>query len=385
MRIYRCLIIALAFLLLSGCQSYRPVETAQPEPSASPFALQPFRLPTPTPRVSGPTGESIDRYILQNFPLFSGSVLVAREGNILLSSGYRYSNWELETPNTSGTIFRLASLTKPFTALGILMLQERGLLDVQDPICSYIADCPPAWQSVKIEHLLAHTSGIPDYARFPDALRQASLARSIPELIGSFREEPLEFEPGERFAYSNSGYALLGAIIESVAHQSYEAFLFENVFAPLEMEHTGYDVDERILKGRAAGYTIDGRTLKNSHYVDASNLYAAGGLYSTVDDLYRWTQALYRDQLISQENLEKAFSIQTTTPDGRANYGYGWYISDSLGHRLLEHEGSVPGFHNYLAHYPDDEVDIVILSNLDSSDVLALAKGIEGLVFGAGE
>jgi CubicO group peptidase (beta-lactamase class C family) len=357
------------------------VQTTAPDPTSTQPSQAVNHLPTPTPQLSGELGSEIDEYLRKNYPLFSGSILVSLDGEILLSSGYRYANWELNVPNTSSTIFRLTSLTKPFTALAIMMLQERGKLDVHDPICRYLADCPTAWEPITIHHLLTHTSGIPDYAAFPNALPEAASSRSVTELIDTFRDKPPEFPPGTRFEYSNSGYVLLGAVIESVSGTSYGGFLFNNIFSPLSMRDTGYDVASQIIKNRAGGYTIDGRTLENSSHIDPSNLYSAGGLYSTIEDLYLWNQALNTTQLVTQPTLDKIFTPQVVAPKYGAEYGYGWIISESEGHPLVWHAGSLPGFHNYLAHYPDDQLDIIILSNLDTSDVPAIARGIEEIIF----
>jgi CubicO group peptidase (beta-lactamase class C family) len=369
------------FLALVACSGNSPMLTTTPNPTPSRSAQPVNHLPTPTPQLSGQLGSEIDTFLLKNHPLFSGSVLVSLDGQILLSSGYRYANWELNVPNTSSTIFRLTSLTKPFTALAIMLLQERGQLDVNDPICRYLVDCPTAWQPITIHHLLTHTSGIPDYAAFPNALREAAISQPVTELIDSFRDKPLDFPPGTRFEYSNSGYVLLGAVIKSVSGMSYAVFLFNNIFSPLSMKDSGYESASQIIKNRAGGYTIDGRALENSSHIDPSNLYSAGGLYSTVEDLYRWNQALNTSQLVSQPTLDKIFTPRVAAPKYGAEYGYGWIISESKGHPLVWHSGSLPGFNNYLAHYPDDHVDIIILSNLDTSDVLAIARGIEDIIF----
>lgn len=386
----RILYLILAGLFLNACRSTQATTSLSPNITSNPLnptptevkPIQPGnRLPTSIPQVSGELGAEIDHYIRQNYPLFSGSVLVAKNSEVLLTSGYKFSNWELEVPNNPTTIFRLASLTKPFTALAILMLAERGQLSVGDPICNYIADCPAAWQPITIHHLLTHTSGIPDYSKLPGAQRIAAMQHSLGEMVALFWELPLEFTPGERFSYSNSGYILLGTIVEVVSHSSYEAFIATNIFEPLGMRDSGYDHNTRILKNRASGYTINGQALENSPYIDVSNLYAAAGLYSTVEDLYRFTQSLYSEQMISSPDLERMFTPQVTAPTEDADYGYGWYISESSGHRLVEHNGKIPGFNNILAHYPDEHVDIIILSNLDTSDVHALWKGIEEIIF----
>lgn len=383
--ITRYLLGSLLLTVLVACSFASSPETATPKATQEQPDQQVDRLPTQTPRMSGQLGLEINQYLLSNYPLFSGSILIALDEQILLSGGYRYANWELNVPNTSSTIFRLASLTKPFTALAIMMLQERGKIDVDDPICQYIVDCPAAWQSITIHHLLTHTSGIPDYSAFPKALHEAALNRSVPELIDTFRDQPLNFPPGTRFNYSNSGYVLLGAVIESVSEMRYENFMLNNIFWPLFMEDSGYDNASRIIKNRASGYTIDGRFLENSAFISPSNLFSAGGLYSTIEDLHRWHQALFTNQLVSQPTLDQIFSPQVAAEKYGAEYGYGWVVSESQGHRVFWHDGAIPGFTNYFAYYPDDRLDIIILSNLDTSDVPAMAKGIEDIILHQGD
>jgi CubicO group peptidase (beta-lactamase class C family) len=354
--------------------------SATPLPTRS-FPYRPEnRLPTPTPMISSETGAALDQFIRSRFPLFSGSVLVARKGEILLSSGYRYSNWELEVPNYSGTIFRISSITKPFTALAVLMLVERGQLSLDDHLCTFISNCPAEWEPITLHQLLTHTSGIPDYSGLPGALKFAAAPHSLDELFATFWDNPLEFDPGEGFSYSNSGYLLLGEVIEIVSQLTYEQFLAINVIQPLGMEDSGLDFDPRILKNRAAGYTINGSALENSAHVDASNLFSAAGLFSTVEDLYRWVEALYAGQLISAETLQVMISPQVTPPGADTDYGYGWYLARPSGNRVVAH-GKLPGFRTFLARYPEDQVDIILLSNLDTIEIEDLAAGLEEILF----
>jgi CubicO group peptidase (beta-lactamase class C family) len=302
-----CLI--LAGLFLNGCRSTQATTSLSPTITSNPLnpipteikPIQPEnRLPTSIPQVSGELGAEIDRYIRQNYPLFSGSVLVAKNSEILLTSGYKFSNWELEVPNDPTTIFRLASLTKPFTALAILMLAERGQLSVDDPICNYLADCPAAWQPITIHHLLTHTSA---FRIIPaPAPNVAAMDTRWGDGLPIAWELPLEVLE-ERFSYSNSGYILGDR--EVVSQSSYEAFIATNILEPLGMQDSGYDHNTRILKNRASGYTINGQALENSSYIDVSNLYAAAGLYSTVEDLFRFTQSLYTEQMISSPQRER--------------------------------------------------------------------------------
>src|SRR5690242_2552197 len=211
---------------------------------------------------------------------FSGAVLIARDGRVLVSKGYGMANLETETPNTPQTIFRLGSITKQFTATAIMMLQEQGKLSVQDSICKYVTDCPAAWQPITLHHLLSHTGGVPNFTSFPDYLKTMALPTTVEALIARFKDKPLDFQPGEKWSYSNSGYVLLGHVIEKVSGQSYEAFLQERIFAPLGMKNTGYDHNADVLPHRAAGYMPRGDKVVNARYLDMTIPFSAGGLYS---------------------------------------------------------------------------------------------------------
>jgi len=178
---------------------------------------------------------------------FTGSVLVARDGKVVLSKGYGLANVELDVPNTPQTKFRLGSITKQFTATAILLLQERGKLSVTDSICKYFDICPAAWSELTIHHLLSHTGGVPNFTNFPDYMPKMMMRVTTQEMIARFKDKPLDFKPGEKWSYSNSGYFLLGAIIEKVSGESYESFLQKNIFDPLKMTATGYDHFETIL------------------------------------------------------------------------------------------------------------------------------------------
>jgi len=239
---------------------------------------------------------------------FGGSILLARNGEPLVSKGYGLANIELAVPNTPQTVFRLGSVTKQFTAMAVMILQERGKLRVSDPVCKYLTDCPTAWQPLTIRHLLTHTSGIPNYTNFPDFARTAVLPTSAADMVGMLRDKPLEFPPGEKFAYSNSGYYVLGMIIERASGQTYADFLQANIFTPLAMNQTGYDKPATILKNRAAGYARQAGETVNAAYMDMTIPFAAGALYSTTEDLLRWDRALYTTTLVSQKSLDESFT-----------------------------------------------------------------------------
>jgi CubicO group peptidase (beta-lactamase class C family) len=224
---------------------------------------------------------------------FGGAILVARDGKVLLRKAYGMRDIENEVPNSVETKFPIGSITKQFTAVAILMLQERGKLSVQDSICKYIADCPAVWQPVTIEQLLTHTSGLPDSTTFrrPDQ-PGITIAANLVEL---FKKREMVFKPGEKFGFSNPGYIFLGHIIERVSGKSYETFLRENIFEPLKLKNSGYNRPIEILKHRASGYVLRGSQYVNAPFFDISTHHAASALYSTVDDLYLWDQALYTD------------------------------------------------------------------------------------------
>jgi CubicO group peptidase (beta-lactamase class C family) len=307
---------------------------------------------------------------------FSGSVLVARDGRALLAKGYGLANAEWDIPNSPGTKFRLGSLTKQFTALAILQLEEKGKLKVEDPVCKYVAECPPAWGKITIHHLLTHTSGIPSFTSFPDYAPTMNQRSPVSKTVERFKGKPLEFEPGEKFAYSNSGYVLLGYILEKVSEQEYGEYLEQNVFGPLKMRNSGYDSAAAILKQRAGGYMRRAGKLANALYIDMTVPHAAGALYSTVEDLLLWDQALYTEKLVSKKSLDKIF-----TPF-KSDYAYGWFVAKKLNRKYIGHAGGINGFSTMIERYPDDKVTVIVLSNVEGSAVGPAARDLAAIVFG---
>jgi CubicO group peptidase (beta-lactamase class C family) len=337
-------------VLMTSCST--PL-TVNPTPQSSPTSV-------PAAQIASVPASEINAYLntLAHLGSFSGSVLIARNGEVLLSKGYGFADREQKILNTPKTKFRLASITKQFTAMGIMILEAQGKLDVQGLICVYLSECPEAWETITIHHLLTHTSGIPNFTDFPDY--QSTMATPSPpeQTINRFQDEPLDFQPGERWSYSNSGYILLGHIIERVSSQSYEDFLQENIFTPLQMTNTGYDHNQDDL---AVGYKS---IFSKADFVDMSIPYAAGGLYSTVEDLYKWDQALYKNELLPQDYLDQIFAAHVALPnsDGMA-YGYGWVVGLEDRRQIITHGGGIEGFVTNIARYPEDETVIIILSN----------------------
>ena len=333
-------------------------------------------LSIPTTETAQEVESKVDEYIGAYLKMrqFSGSILIARDGEILLKKGYGMANYEHDVPNTPETKFRLGSITKQFTSTAIMQLQEKGLLNVNDPIKKYITDYPNG-EKITIRHLLTHTSGIPSFTSFPDYRETMMLLSPVEKTIERFKDKPLEFTPGEKYKYSNSGYILLGYIVEKVSKKPYEEYLKENIFQPLNMTNTGYDHHSPLMRHRASGYSLSSDGLINAPYIDMSIPHGAGALYSTIEDLYIWDRTLYTEKLVSKSSLDKIF-----TPF-KENYGYGWQITESFNHKHISHGGGINGFSTYISRYVDDDVCIIVLSNFERSPTQRISKDIAAIVF----
>lgn len=314
---------------------------------------------------------------------FSGSVLIAKGGEVLLSSGYGMADLNQQVPNTPDTRFYLGSVTKQFTAMAILMLQQQGKLDINDKLCAHLPECPAPWQLVTLHEVLTHTSGIP---QLDDSQLSAT---SLDDWINSFDNYPLEFPPGSQEDYCNVCYQVLAFVVEKVSGEPYSQFIQQEILGPLNMKESGFDSAAYYSQpNHSIGYEswqVVADQLGWEH-IDPqwSFLFGSGLLYSTVSDLYLWDQALYTNTLISRQTLETAFTPYITSnlfPTSK--YGYGWFITRSPvpGHPLIWHDGVIKGFRNYIGRYIDDHVTIIILSNLSTVDVLSLAHSIEQIVF----
>lgn len=306
---------------------------------------------------------------------FSGSVLIAKDRNILASKGYRMANYEHDVPNTPQTKFRLGSMTKQFTAAAIMQLQEQGKLNVEDSIDKYIPDYPNG-DRITLHHLLTHTSGIPNLTSFPEHRKTIMIPSPVEKTILRFKNKPLEYAPGEQFKYSNSGYLLLGYVIEKVSGKTYEDYLEENIFHPLNMVNSGYDHHSTVLKNRAEGYHLTKDGLINAPYVAMSMPHAGGALYSTVEDLFLWDQALNTEKILKKSSLEKMF-----TPF-KGNYGYGWRIDSIFGHKRIHHFGSIFGFQTHIARYVGDNTLVVFLCNQRPINTKKISEDLAAIVFG---
>jgi len=291
------------------------------------------------------------------------AVLVKKHGRIILRKGYGLANLELNVPIEPDTVFRIGSITKQFTAVAVLMLAEEGKLSLQDEITRFVPDYPTQGKKITVENLLTHTSGIKNYTNLPEWLPLQRKDMTLVELIDLFKNQPLDFAPGEWWKYSNSGYVLLGAIIEKASGLTYADFLAQRIFGPLGLKNTFYDSPSRIIPRRASGYAKGSAGFENAPYLSMSQPYAAGSLASSVDDLAAWTESLLSGKLLKRETLEQAFVPYKLKDGTNTKYGYGWSISDYEGHRLIEHSGGIHGFLSHALFFPEDGIFVALLAN----------------------
>ena len=303
------------------------------------------------------------------------AVLVVQDGRPVLRKGYGLANVELSVPVRPEMVFRVGSATKQFTSACILKLVEEGRLRLDDPISKYLPDYPsPAGRSVTIAQLLTHTSGIKSATEMPTWFPHMREDWTVPQLIGFFANEPLEFAPGTRWHYTNSGYILLGAILEKVTGRPYAEIVADWIFQPLGMKDTRYGSETPIIPGRADGYRKTPDGVINAPYLSMTQPFSAGALVSTVDDLARWQAALDRGEILSAESRRRMWT-PVVLPDGRpTRYGFGWAIWSYQGHPVVEHGGTINGFSTANMRLPDDRIYVAVLSNCGGcADPRALA------------
>ncbi|MCM3570692.1 serine hydrolase [Neobacillus mesonae] len=306
---------------------------------------------------------------------FNGSVLVAHKGEVLLKKGYGMASFQYGVPNTSSIKFRIGSLTKAFTAMAIMVLHGQGKLDIDDSIERILPDYPNG-AIMTVRHLLNHASGIPSFTSTPDYWQTAMrLPWALTKVILSFKDLPLEFEPGTKMDYSNSGYLLLTAIVEQVSGCSYADFLKKAILDPLGLEETGVDNGRTIIRELASGHTVWGDVI-HTEFVDMSFPLGAYGMYSTVEDLYTWCQALMNGTLVSDVLMKQMFT-------GVNGYGFGWFIENRVP-KAISHFGDINGFVHHLMMIPDEELVVMALSNINitpvnqiTSDLMKIALGKE--------
>ncbi len=312
--------------------------------------------------------QSLEEYIeSQNF---SGAVLIVNQGEVLLKKGKNLVDRNGSETINADTIFRLASVSKQFTATAILLLQQAGLLDIDDNVSSYLADFPNG-DIITIKNLLQHTSGIPNYTALSNIRSIQTQYHSPQQLLAIFKDLPLEFTPGSNFNYSNSGYVLLGYLIEVISGLSYEEFITNEIFAPLKMTRSGYGENTFGISNTARGYTLSG---DDAVTIDMSVPYAAGALTSTLNDLFLWDQSFYNNTLLNESNKALLY-----TP-GLNNYALGWWINFGNHGPAYSHGGAIIGFRSYIARYPEQQKLIVVLANVAGYDTAGLAQQLNTLI-----
>ena len=320
---------------------------------------------------------------------FNGSVLVADHGKVIYKKGFGLANREWDIPNAPDTKHRLGSITKQFTAMLIMQLVAEGKLDLQATVFKYLPDYSKVnGEKITIHQLLNHTSGTPNYTSFPNFFKELSRNPYTPtEMVRMYADSILDFTPGERFSYSNSGYITLGAIIEKVTGKTYEEVLQEKIFTPLKMNNSGYDHHNTILKKRAAGYEMKGSKPENAPYIDMSTPYAAGSMYSTVEDLFIWDQALYTEKLLPKKYRDMMY--EKYVPAFGQYYGYGWSVGyfpvgntkDST--EIIGHGGGINGFNTLITRMPKEKSTIILLNNTGRAPLEDITIAINGILHGA--
>lgn len=334
--------------------------------------------------------KKVDKYLNEKFKdSESGcSVLISKDGKVIYKKGFGLADLEMNVSNKPNTVFRLGSITKQFTAIAILQLVEKGKLSLQDSIQKFIPDFPSKGYKITIENLLTHTSGITEFLilEHPDpfVLRTDFSPKKI---IDFFKDEPLEFIPGSKWSYSNSGYIILGKIIELISEKTYKQYVEENLFKPSGMNSSYYGEYRAIIPNRAEGYELSNNEYHNSEFLSMTIPYSAGALLSTVEDLFMWHQALYSNKLVGEEFLRKAFMPFKLNDGVDTNYGYGWFIeNDTNNDKTVGHSGRISGFNTTEKYFVDQDIFIAVLNNTEDNgtsitsvsvvdDIFALATG----------
>ncbi|MCI0745418.1 MAG: beta-lactamase family protein [Verrucomicrobia subdivision 3 bacterium] len=339
------------------------------------FSLVIFLLAIP-----GTFADDLDRYVEQrlkrnNVP--GASIAVLRDGRIINARGYGLADVELEVPATERTVYQWASVTKQFTAAAAMLLIQDGKLKLDDRLSRFYTNSPAAWSNVSVAHLIYHTSGIKSYTGLKDFFKTLRKDYTPDELIGLVTNEPMDFQPGQKWSYNNSGYFLLGLVIEQVSAKSYGDFLKERIFDPLGMDTARVNHQFDIIPNRATGYGARSNKILRAEFVSPSQPYAAGALMGTVLDLAKWDAALYTDKLFSasvRDELWKPVKLN----DGKTHpYGFGWTLGELRGHRYVAHGGGIHGFSTYITRFLDDKLTVIVLMN-GGGDSGSIAHGIAG-------
>lgn len=330
--------------------------------------------------------DDVDAYIqaqMQQLHIPGVSLAVVRDGRIARLQSYGLANMELNAPVTNDTVFEIGSITKQFTAVAIMMLAEEGKVRLDDKISQYLPGVPETWGGVTVRHLLTHSSGIPNYLAVPGLFEAtARSGQSHDDIAQLFftRLRQLEFQPGETWAYSNTGYLLLGNIIENASGKPYWEFLDERIFKPLGMRTSRSSEPAAIVNGRAAGYAWTGQSFNNRPAL-TENAYGAGSIVATIGDMAKWDAALYGEKLLKSSSLKQMWTPAKAAGGAVApfNYGFGWFLDTYHGRHVVAHTGGTPGFSSAIYRFTDDKLTVILLTNHGDRVIDHLAIDVAGM------
>ena len=312
----------------------------------------------------------------------SVAVAVSRNGRTIYSKAFGLADLEQHVVATPGTVYLIGSITKQFTAAAVLSLVEGGKLSLDAPLSTFFPDWPAASRDVTVRQLLNHTSGIKDYTGVPRWLRLMALPLPHDSMIALFRDEPMDFAPGTDWRYDNSGYYLLGVIIEKASGQKYADYLARRLFEPLSLTSTRYCTSRSVVRDRAPGYNAKDGGFTNAAPINVDQAFAAGAICSTVGDLLAWTRALHTGRVITPESY-RMMTTPVPLPGGKAqNYGFGLGVGTFSGHRVISHNGGINGFNSQMANYPDDSVIVAVLVNVESGEADRLERKVSRWALG---
>lgn len=320
--------------------------------------------------------EAIGSQAVETDMVMGLSIGVAKGDMVLCAQGFGLANVELNVPATRDTVYRIGSITKQFTAAAILLLVEEGKIELDDPLTEHLPEYPEHADQVTIRHLLGHTSGIKDFTRLPKYRRELPIYVTPQDVLDRFQELPLNFAPGDEHRYCNSGYYLLGLVVENASGTSYQKFLDERIFGALGLKDTYDDSHGRLIPQRAAGYMRWGQSVRNAPYINMRQTIGAGNLVSTVDDLLAWQQALIANRLLSAESFQW-MTEQGKLNDGKAfNYGLGVGLGKRGKHQVIRHGGGINGFRADLTFYPEAGYTIAVLANSENAKVSRISDRV---------
>jgi len=335
---------------------------------------------------------TIDEKLIQHFDKLlseqfkpdepGATVLVSHKGQVIYSKAFGMANMELNVPMEIGNVFWIASIGKQFTAVAILQLMEQGKLSLQDEITKFIPDYPTQGNKITIEHLLTHTSGIHNYSGMDDPEKTFAFDCTPTEVIDFFKNLPMRFTPGTKWEYSNSGYFLLGYIIEIITGKTYEEYLEENFFKPLGMTNSLFASTKKIIKNRVGAYSLGETGFENSRSLNMTHIYSAGAIQSTVEDLFKWHQAVHAYTVLKKETLDKAFTRYTLTDGKKTDYGYGWRLGYVFENASIWHGGNIEGFGTTEIYLPNEDVFVAVFSNCDCNYPKEIASRLAALAAG---